>query len=53
MARLTGEAESFRKERDTALSIRALRAWRVDAHGRTGVRKKILGMGQRKRTKVG
>eukprot|EP00903_Cladosiphon_okamuranus_P012921 g12064.t1 len=50
--RLTIEAEAFRKDRDTAFSIRALRAWQADAHGRGSVRKKIVAMARRRDKRI-
>ena len=52
MNRLTAEAEAFRETRDTAFSVRILRAWRADARGRGGLRKKIVGMARRRDKRV-
>ena len=52
MARLTIEADVFRKDRDKAFSIRVLRAWQGDARGRGSARKKIVGMGKRRAKRV-
>ena len=52
MDRLTAEAEIFRKTRDTAFYIRALRAWRADAGGRGESRKKIVAMALRRDKRV-
>lgn len=52
MDRLAAEAEAYRFKRDTAFLTHVLRAWRADARGRGGVRKKIVTVVRRRNKRV-
>lgn len=46
------DADDFRKGKENALFVRAMKAWKIDARGRGSTRGKIVGMGRRRDARV-